>query len=216
MSGNGVRCLVRRGSGRYRHESIRVDRRHRIRSPYRRRSERGSRRRSGRSRCRHGSGDVRSRRHPLARGFRPTTSETTFHGVAYHDGSVDMGNPHFSSLCRRSRRVEGRDHGSRLEVDERFPKRTNVEFVSVESLDHMRMRVGAEASAKTLLVRHRRCAGPPRRAPRRPGRQFRHPFRCAAASSASLSFTDTIVPRWRRERVVFDVDVDLAKLGSRL
>jgi diaminopimelate epimerase len=49
-------------------------------------------------------------------------------------------------------------HGSRLECDERFPQRTNVEFVAVESRDRIRMRVWERGVGETLSCGTGACA----------------------------------------------------------
>ena len=139
--------------------------------------------------------------------------EATFHGVTYHGAAAGMGNPHLVLFVDDPDEARVVQHGPRLERDERFPQRTNVEFVVVESRDRMRMRVWERGVGETLSCGTGACA--------------------AAAVAHRRDLVDaqvTVVVRGGELRVglgdtitlggpvthVFDVDVDLAQLGSRL
>jgi diaminopimelate epimerase len=55
--------------------------------------------------------------------------EATFHGTHYVGDAAGMGNPHFVVVVDDPRTARVTQHGPHLEVDERFPNRTNVEFI---------------------------------------------------------------------------------------
>jgi diaminopimelate epimerase len=139
-----------------------------------------------------------------------TDLEATFHGVTYRGDAAGMGNPHFVLFVDDPDEARVVQHGPRLERDERFPQRTNVEFVVVESRDRLRMRVWERGVGETLSCGTGACA--------------------AAAVAARRGLVDSLVTvvvpggelRVRLgERImlggpvahVFDVDVDLANLG---
>jgi diaminopimelate epimerase len=93
--------------------------------------------------------------------------EATFHGVTYRGDAAGMGNPHLVLLVDDPAEARVTQHGPRLEVDERFPNRTNVEFVAVTGADGLTMRVWERGVGETLscgtgvcaaaAVAHRRC-----------------------------------------------------------
>lgn len=150
---------------------------------------------------------------PVAIGLDAPTAiglEATFHGVTYRGDAAGMGNPHFVLFVDDPDEARVVQHGPRLERDERFPQRTNVEFVMVESRDRMRMRVWERGVGETLSCGTGACAA------------------AAVAGRRGLvdSFVTVVVPGGDlRVRVgdtimlggpvahVFDVEVDLANLG---
>jgi diaminopimelate epimerase len=83
-----------------------------------------------------------------------------------------MGNPHLVLFVDDPRTARVTQHGPHLERDERFPKRTNVEFVRVTpgATDELDMRVwergvgetlscGTGASASAAVAHHRGLVG---------------------------------------------------------
>jgi diaminopimelate epimerase len=84
--------------------------------------------------------------------------EATFHGVTYRGDAAGMGNPHFVLLVDDPDEARVVQHGPRLERDERFPQRTNVEFVTVETRDRLRMRVWERGVGETLSCGTGACA----------------------------------------------------------
>lgn len=84
--------------------------------------------------------------------------EATFHGVTYRGDAAGMGNPHFVLLVDDVETARVTQHGPRLERDERFPRRTNVEFVEVSGPDRLRMRVWERGVGETLSCGTGVCA----------------------------------------------------------
>jgi diaminopimelate epimerase len=84
--------------------------------------------------------------------------EATFHGVTYHGDAAGMGNPHLVLFVDDPDTARVTQHGPRLEHDERFPQRTNVEFVVVEARDRIRMRVWERGVGETLSCGTGACA----------------------------------------------------------
>ena len=84
--------------------------------------------------------------------------EATFHGVTYRGDAAGMGNPHFVLFVDEPDEARVVQHGPRLERDERFPQRTNVEFVTVERRDRLRMRVWERGVGETLSCGTGACA----------------------------------------------------------
>jgi diaminopimelate epimerase len=84
--------------------------------------------------------------------------DATFHGVTYDGDAAGMGNPHLVLFVDDPAAARVTSHGPRLEHDERFPKRTNVEFVSVTGPDQLTMRVWERGVGETLSCGTGACA----------------------------------------------------------
>jgi diaminopimelate epimerase len=84
--------------------------------------------------------------------------EATFHGVNYEGDAAGMGNPHLVLFVDDPASARVTSHGPKLEHDERFPKRTNVEFVSVTGPDEVTMRVWERGVGETLSCGTGACA----------------------------------------------------------
>jgi diaminopimelate epimerase len=95
-----------------------------------------------------------------------------FHGVEYEGDAAGMGNPHLVLFVDDPQTARVTQHGPHLEHDERFPNRTNVEFVRVTpgATDELDMRVwergvgetlscGTGACATAAVARHRGLVG---------------------------------------------------------
>ena len=78
----------------------------------------------------------------------PFDLEATYHGVSYEGDAAGMGNPHLVLFVDDPETAHVTTAGPKLEVDERFPKHTNVEFITVTGTDEITMRVGSVASAR--------------------------------------------------------------------
>jgi diaminopimelate epimerase len=76
--------------------------------------------------------------------------QATFHGVTYDGDAAGMGNPHLVLFVDDPAAARVTSHGPRLEYDERFPKRTNVEFVTVSGPDELTLRVWERGVGETL------------------------------------------------------------------
>ena len=81
-----------------------------------------------------------------------------FHGVEYRGDAAGMGNPHLVLFVDDPGTARVTQHGPRLEHDERFPKRTNVEFVAVTAHDELTMRVWERGVGETLSCGTGACA----------------------------------------------------------
>ena len=86
----------------------------------------------------------------------------TVNGKEYRFTGVSMGNPHAVVFCDESGlRLDGLDIetiGPSFENHERFPDRTNTEFVEVDDRTHVRMRVWERGSGETMACGTGACA----------------------------------------------------------
>ncbi len=83
-----------------------------------------------------------------------------FHGTHYEGDAAGMGNPHLVLFVDDPATARVTQHGPHLEVDERFPRRTNVEFVRVTpgATDELDMRVWERGVGETLSCGTGACA----------------------------------------------------------
>lgn len=88
----------------------------------------------------------------------PFDLEATYHGTSYRGDAAGVGNPHFVLLVDDVATARVTQHGPHLEVDERFPNRTNVEFVQVLDRGRLRMRVWERGVGETLSCGTGVCA----------------------------------------------------------
>jgi diaminopimelate epimerase len=88
----------------------------------------------------------------------PFGLEATVHGVTYRGDAAGMGNPHFVIFVDDPREARVTQHGSRLEHDARFPRRTNVEFCAVTGDDALTLRVWERGVGETLSCGTGACA----------------------------------------------------------
>lgn len=72
--------------------------------------------------------------------------------------AVGMGNPHAVHFVPDATAIPLEALGPRVEHDPLFPQRTNVEFVSLTSPDHLRMRVWERGTGVTLACGSGACA----------------------------------------------------------
>ncbi|MEJ0042696.1 MAG: diaminopimelate epimerase [Rhizomicrobium sp.] len=72
--------------------------------------------------------------------------------------ALSMGNPHFVSFVPNAEVAPVVELGSAIERHPFFPKRTNVEFVSVLAPDRLRMRVWERGAGVTLACGSGACA----------------------------------------------------------
>jgi diaminopimelate epimerase len=83
-----------------------------------------------------------------------------FHGTHYEGDAAGMGNPHLVLFVDHPATARVTQHGPHLEHDERFPNRTNVEFVRVTpgATDEVDMRVWERGVGETLSCGTGACA----------------------------------------------------------
>jgi diaminopimelate epimerase len=83
-----------------------------------------------------------------------------YHGTHYEGDAAGMGNPHLVLFVDDPATARVTQHGPHLEVDERFPRRTNVEFVRATpgATDELDMRVWERGVGETLSCGTGACA----------------------------------------------------------
>jgi diaminopimelate epimerase len=79
-------------------------------------------------------------------------------GVEYWGDVANVGNPHLVCFVIDPAAVPVTTHGPRIELDPRFPQRTNVEFVRVHPPDVIDMRVWERGVGETLSCGTGACA----------------------------------------------------------
>jgi diaminopimelate epimerase len=88
----------------------------------------------------------------------PFDLEATVHGVSYRGDAAGMGNPHWVLFVDDPKDARVTQHGRFLEHDARFPRRTNVEFVTVSGTDTLTVRVWERGVGETLSCGTGACA----------------------------------------------------------
>ena len=71
---------------------------------------------------------------------------------------VSMGNPHAVTIVEDVKNFDIERYGRLLEIDKAFPKKTNVEFISIEDRKHIKMRVWERGAGETLACGTGACA----------------------------------------------------------
>lgn len=71
---------------------------------------------------------------------------------------VSMGNPHAITFIEKVENFEVEKYGSKIEVNERFPKKTNVEFIEIVNKEYIKMRVWERGAGETLACGTGACA----------------------------------------------------------
>ena len=79
-------------------------------------------------------------------------------GQSFRMTCVSMGNPHAVIFVDDADRFDVHGIGAELEVHPLFPRKTNVEFVTVKDRGHLRMRVWERGSGETLACGTGACA----------------------------------------------------------
>jgi diaminopimelate epimerase len=90
----------------------------------------------------------------------PSAFELTaeYHGTEYRGDAAGMGNPHLVLFVDDVTKARVTQHGPHLEHDPRFPRRTNVEFVSTDGVNTLDMRVWERGVGETLSCGTGACA----------------------------------------------------------
>ena len=78
--------------------------------------------------------------------------------VQYNITTVSMGNPHAVIFTKGIAELELPKVGSTIENAPIFPKRTNVEFIELEKIDRVKMRVWERGSGETMACGTGACA----------------------------------------------------------
>ena len=79
-------------------------------------------------------------------------------GNEYRMTCVSMGNPHAVIFVDDADSFDVHGVGASIEVNPLFPRKTNVEFVTVKDRNHLRMRVWERGSGETLACGTGACA----------------------------------------------------------
>ena len=116
--------------------------------------------RRGRGHRRHGPGHLRPGADPASPRRSPFGITADFHGTHYEGDAAGMGNPHLVLFVDDPATARVTQHGPHLEHDDRFPRRTNVEFVRVTpgADDELDMRVWERGVGETLSCGTGACA----------------------------------------------------------
>ena len=80
------------------------------------------------------------------------------HGKVYNMTCVSMGNPHAVIYVDDADSFDVHGVGAMIEVDPLFPRKTNVEFVTVKDRARLRMRVWERGSGETMACGTGACA----------------------------------------------------------
>ncbi len=95
---------------------------------------------------------------PLARQVDTNAFALDVDGKSYDVAAVSTGNPHCVLFVADAETAEVAALGLRIELHPMFPKRTNVEFVSVRDREHLRMRVWERGAGITSACGTGACA----------------------------------------------------------
>lgn len=71
---------------------------------------------------------------------------------------VSMGNPHAITIVDNVKDFDVEKYGKAVEVNEVFPKKTNVEFIEIVDNQHIKMRVWERGTGETLACGTGACA----------------------------------------------------------
>ena len=71
---------------------------------------------------------------------------------------VSMGNPHAITFVDNTKDFDVEKYGKVIEVDEKFPRKTNVEFIEVINKNNIKMRVWERGAGETLACGTGACA----------------------------------------------------------
>lgn len=84
--------------------------------------------------------------------------ELSIGGEALIYSAATIGNPHCVILCKTVSEAEAKRLGPLLEVEPRFPNRTNVQFVEVLNRDRLRLEIWERGAGYTLASGSSSCA----------------------------------------------------------
>ena len=71
---------------------------------------------------------------------------------------VSMGNPHAITIVKNVDNFDVQKYGSIIEIDNIFPKKTNVEFIEIKDRKNIKMRVWERGAGETLACGTGACA----------------------------------------------------------
>jgi len=79
-------------------------------------------------------------------------------GKSFHFTCVSMGNPHAITVIDDVKNFDVEKYGKVIEINEHFPRRTNVEFVEIVDEENIKMRVWERGAGETLACGTGACA----------------------------------------------------------
>lgn len=82
----------------------------------------------------------------------------TAQGREFKFTCVSMGNPHAITIVENTEKFDVAKYGKEIEINELFPRKTNVEFVQIISKDKIKMRVWERGTGETLACGTGACA----------------------------------------------------------
>lgn len=94
----------------------------------------------------------------IATGEKVVNEPIEVDGNVYHMTCVSMGNPHAVIYMEDVKNLKIQEIGPKFESHERFPKRTNTEFVRVIDNKNIEMRVWERGAGETLACGTGACA----------------------------------------------------------
>ncbi len=86
------------------------------------------------------------------------SEELNIDGTVMNVTAVSMGNPHAVFFVEKATDSLVKTMGPKIEIHERFPEKTNVEFIEVLSRNEMNMRVWERGAGETLACGTGACA----------------------------------------------------------
>lgn len=86
------------------------------------------------------------------------SEELNIDGTVMNVTAVSMGNPHAVFFVEKATDSIVKNLGPKIELHERFPEKTNVEFIEVVSRNEMNMRVWERGAGETLACGTGACA----------------------------------------------------------
>ncbi len=96
---------------------------------------------------------------PVLAAGEPVVAQTlSVEGTAFTFTAVSMGNPHCVIFLEDWESLDFYRFGPLLEKHERFPRKTNVEFIKVEAPDELTMKVWERGAGPTLACGTGACA----------------------------------------------------------
>ena len=71
---------------------------------------------------------------------------------------ISMGNPHAITFVESVENFKVEKYGSKIEINDKFPQKTNVEFIEIVNKNYIKMRVWERGSGETLACGTGACA----------------------------------------------------------
>lgn len=79
-------------------------------------------------------------------------------GKTFKFTCISMGNPHAITFIKNVKDFDVEKYGSKIEVNEKFPRKTNVEFIEISDNQNIKMRVWERGAGETLACGTGACA----------------------------------------------------------